>query len=217
MIVHPLAFCRTCGVVFEDTGFAFDNVQGVTLQGCRTLCPNGHEAELLAGTFSAIDGVLQVIDGDTFTRAQVENLHRLRERAQQFAKRLPHQPVPDEFIQALDEIIPGSAGAWSLLQKKRYGWAALVLFMSLIIARCGSDAPLVDLSTHNETHYHIEQPLNPQQPSEQENGRRPHTPSDGTQAEDGEGDGGGNINLVHSTTFRRSLLSSTAIGRLFMA
>lgn len=175
-------------------------------------------AEILDGTFSTVNGSLKVLSGTKFTYDQVQKLNALKERVRTHAIAEPHQPIPQEFLDALKEISPVAAAAVTLLKDKKYGWGMLLLFMSLLISQCGGDGPLIDLSTDHETHYHIEQPLDPQQPSEQENGSRTHTPGDGTKAEDGEGDGFGNFKLVHNPSFRQKLLGSTAMygGRTFL-
>lgn len=211
-VVHPLAFCRTCGITFESTQIALPaNSTDIYLFDNSVICPSGHVAEMLDGHFSTINGTLKVLGGTRFTYEQVRKLNALKNQVRDQAISTPHGPIPQEFLEALKEISPSAAAAVTLLKDKKYGWGMLLFFMTLLLSQCGGDAPLIDLSTHNETHYHIERPLNPQQPGEQEYGSGTHAPGDGSKAENRESDGFGNLKLVHKSTFRQRLLSSTAM------
>lgn len=210
-MAHPLAFCQTCGVVFEATAIALANVENITLRNNRVSCPQGHMARMFDGRFSVINGTLSVLEGTQFTREQVHKLNALKEQVRRRAISAPSEPVPPEFIQALKDISPGLGGAWSLLQDKKYGWAFLLLFLSVAITRCSDGGPLIDLSTKVETHYHFEETSNLQESGKQENSGGTKAASDSAEAEDRERDSAREVKFRHVPSFRSALLRSTAI------
>jgi hypothetical protein len=171
-------------------------------------------AELLGGEFSIVDDAVKVINADQFTRDQFNVLAELKRQVAERAKTNPEEIVPREFIDALKSALPTFAAAWALLENKRFGWAFLLIFVTALMCRCSTGGISIDLSTHNETHYHIEQPLKPDQLDEQENKLDPNTPEHSPKADDVEGDGAVNLHFTHSSPFRRDLMSSTALSRV---
>ncbi|MEA1617438.1 hypothetical protein SOQ14_00735 [Erythrobacter sp. T5W1-R] len=209
-VAHPLAFCRVCGVVFEASAIAF--ASNITVIGCGTSCAYGHRAEILDGTYTLVDDVLSVLGGSNFTALQVSKLNSLKSEVRKMAMSQPYGLVPEEFTEALKEISPGLGGAWSLASKGKYGWAFFLFFLSMALSRCG-DGPLIEINNHTQNNYYIDGSQNPHHPSQQEHSGNSDSPGDGTQTENGKDGGAPDIKFTHASSFRKKLLSSSAIYR----
>lgn len=70
-----MAYCRTCGVVFESTMIGARGL--LTLENMATMCPKGHWAQFLDGTFDFIDDTVRLVSGPTFTREVFEKVLKL--------------------------------------------------------------------------------------------------------------------------------------------
>lgn len=204
---HPLAFCQDCGLVFEVWAISFKN--NLELHGCSIICPRGHLAEILDGTYVLTNGVISVLGATKFTARQVMKLNALKAKAREMAMRQPDALVPEDFKQSLQEIFPGFGGVLSLVNQGKIGWALLLAILTIAISRCG-EGPLIEINL-NENNYYVDGSQEAHHPSQQEDAGGADAPRDGTETENGERDGAGDVEFRHVSSFRSALLRTTLL------
>ncbi len=217
-VIGLTAFCQKCGLMFESDLITMsgDNYD-FSITGVVDICPKpgcGGRAPAISGRFSTIDGMLHVLDGSRFTREQVAAANRLRAEVRKRALQDPNGEVPEAFINAVEAISPGFAGAWKLFKGKQEGWAWLLVILTLALQQCNGGGLTIDNSTHTETHYHLEGSSEAQQTGEHEDPGDSDSAGDGSEAEQGPREPGddpgfGKKSLPHASSFRLALLNTT--------
>lgn len=161
---HPIAYCPSCGALFEARAFQFVNATNITLTNNTTNCPNcGGRASIADGVFNATAEALEIVKASDLTKALYQRFAELIEEAQ-------HQKMdPDEFIDRAAKIHPAFEEAAKALAGSR---ATVFVALALMLAALRTCS--FDVEVKVDVNQLIEQTLGGERQQPQEDERRTH-------------------------------------------
>lgn len=147
------AYCQGCGYIFETQGLILKNVRNATFTNSGTRCPRcGAPASIADGTYTAKDRTISLVDGPPLTRAIVEQLTKIVEKAK------VEQPDVHDFLAEVAEVSPEFSQA--LRKYDRYGLHILILLMLFVLKSCDFSVK-VDLNQLVDQGWHMAQGEDP--------------------------------------------------------
>jgi hypothetical protein len=97
------AFCPECGCTV-GTGVRFvEGTSEVAFEDCVTICHCGAEAEIPDGTYAYIDGVVELLDGNTISRASLDQIASVLKSSR------ARDVTPERLVAEVEEIEPSLA------------------------------------------------------------------------------------------------------------
>jgi hypothetical protein len=94
------AFCPECGCTV-GTGVRFvEGTSEVAFEDCVTICHCGAEAEIPDGTYAYIDGVVELLDDNTITRASLDQIASVLKSSR------ARDVTPEQLVAEVEEIEP---------------------------------------------------------------------------------------------------------------
>ena len=122
------AYCPTCKALYSNSAFALGANAVFNLSNCSTICPKGHSARFLDGSFSLQNSVLELATNSP------ETLNILRRLAEQVMEgELGQQEAAEQIV----ELAPSLAPIFNRKSSDLLPWFALLVYLVVELAKAG--------------------------------------------------------------------------------